>query len=158
MRGLRSIAAANTLIFAALLGHILAGGNHLTLQRGLILAVALTFIALFLTRATGDPLRMVTAIFIAQNLAHFIAGSSGESANAMVAAHLISAVISYKLLRYFDKTLPALTQAFMALILPAVFKSLPVAAKLIIKPFFTYRPLSTRFLSLSNPLRAPPSI
>ena len=157
MRGIRSIAAANTLIFAALLGHILAGGSHLTLQRGLILAIDLTLIALFLTRATGDPLRMVIAIFIAQNLTHFIAGSNGESANVMVAAHLISAVISYMLLRYFDKTIPALTQVFMALILPLVFKSLPVAAKLIANPFFTYRPLVTRFLSLSNLLRAPPS-
>jgi hypothetical protein len=158
MRGLRSIAAANTLIFAALLGHILAGGNHLTLQRGFILAVALTLIALFLIRATGDPLRMVIAIFIAQNLAHFIAGSSGESANAMVAAHLISAVISYQLLRYFDKTLPALNQVFMALILPVVFRSVPIAAKLITNPYFTYRPLVTRFLFPSYSLRAPPSI
>jgi hypothetical protein len=158
MRGLRSIAAANTLIFAALLGHILAGGNHLTLQIGLMLAIALTLIALILTRATGDPLRMVVAIFVAQNLTHFIAGSSGESANAMVAAHLISAVLSYKLLRYFDKTLPELTQVFMALILPMVFKSLPVAAKKNAKSFFTYRSLVTRFLSLANSLRAPPSI
>lgn len=158
MKGLRSIAAANTLIFAALLGHMIAGGNHLTLQRGFFLAIALTLIALFLTRATGDPLRMVIAIFIAQNLAHFIAGSSGENTNAMVASHLISALISYKLLRYFDETLPALTQVFMALIIPVVFKSLPIAAKLHAKPYFTYRPLVTRFLTSSISLRAPPSI
>jgi uncharacterized membrane protein len=158
MRGLRSIAAANTLIFAALLGHMLAGGNHLTLQRGILLAIALTLIALFLTRATGDPLRMVIAIFVAQNLAHFIAGSNGENTNAMVAAHLISALISYRLLRYFDETLPALTQVFMALIFPAVFKSVPIAAKLTANPYFTYRPLVSRFLTSSISLRAPPSI
>lgn len=158
MRGLRSIAATNTLIFAALLGHILAGGNHLTLQRGLVLTIAMTSIALLLSRATGDPLRMVIAIFIAQNLAHFIAGSNGESANVMVGAHLISALISYKLLQYFDKTLPALTQVFMALILPAVFKTVPINTKLQANPYFTYRPIVTRFLSLSNSLRAPPSI
>jgi hypothetical protein len=158
MRGLRSIAAANTLIFAALLGHMIASGNHLTLRRGFFLAIALTLIALFLTRATGDPLRMVIAIFISQNLAHFIAGSSGEKINAMVASHLISSLISYKLLRYFDETLPALTQVFMALIIPVVFKSLPIAAKLHAKPYFTYRPLVTRFLTSSISLRAPPSI
>jgi hypothetical protein len=158
MRGLRSIAAANTLIFAALFGHMFAGGNQLTFRKCLTLAIALALIALFLTRATGDPLRIAIAIFVAQNLTHFIAGSSGESANAMVASHLISALISYKLLRYFDKTLPALAQVFMALIIPMVLKSVPIATKLHANPYFTYRPLITRFLTSSISLRAPPSI
>ena len=157
MKALRALAASSTLLLAALLAHILAGGSTLTAHSGLLLIGALTIIAIFIGDATENPVRVVIAIFIAQNAAHFITGGSAANDNQMAISHIAAGFLSYHLLRHFDQSLPSLAEVFIALVIPRITFVLPAVIKESLHPTYTYRSLATPYFSLTASLRAPPS-
>lgn len=157
MKALRAIAASCTLLLAALLAHILAGGSTLTAHSGLLLICALTVIALFIGDATKNPVRVVIAIFIAQNAAHFITGGNVANDNQMAISHITAGFLSYHLLRHFDSSLPSLADVFLSLVFPRITFLLPAVIKESLHPSYTYRSLATPYFSLTASLRAPPS-
>ncbi len=157
MKALRALAASCTLLLAALLAHILAGGSTLTAHSGLLLICALTGIAIFIGDVTENPVRAVIAIFIAQNAAHFITGGSVANDNQMAISHIAAGFLSYHLLRHFDASLPSLAEVFLSLVIPRITFLLPVASREVLHPSYSYRSLATPYFSLTASLRAPPS-
>ena len=157
MKALRAIAASSTLLLAALLAHILAGGSTLTAHSGLLLIGALTVIAFFIGDTSENPVRVVIAIFIAQNAAHFITGGSVANDNQMAISHIAAGFLSYHLLRHFDQSLPSLADVFLSLVIPRITFLLPVPTREVLHPSYSYRSLATPYFSLTASLRAPPS-
>jgi hypothetical protein len=156
MKAIRALAASCTLLIASLTAHILAGGERLSLHSALTLTFFSIAIAAFLIRKDGDPIRVALAIFIAQNAGHFILGGQAPSDSQMLFAHVSAGALSYHLLRYFDRNLPDLGSAFIALLAPA----LPhLQIKVSLPPFvsdFSYQSLNTQYLSTAYSLRGPP--
>ena len=156
MKAIRALAASCTLLVASLTAHILAGGASLSLHSALSLTLFSIVIAALLTRKSGDPIRVALAIFIAQNAGHFILGGQANSESQMLLAHVSAGFLSYHLLRYFDRTLPDLGRAFIALLRPA----LPYLRIEITLPKretkFYYQVLNTQYLSTAYSLRGPP--
>ena len=156
MKAIRAVAASCTLLIASLTAHILAGGASLSLHSALSLTLFSIVIAALLTRKSGDPIRVALAIFIAQNAGHFILGGQATSESQMLLTHVSAGALSYHLLRYFDRTLPDLGRAFIALLMPA----LPQLSIEIPLPRHgaprSYRSLNTQYLSTSYSLRGPP--
>ena len=139
------------------MAHILAGGGALTAHSAFLLVGALTAISLFIGDSTKNPVRVVTAIFIAQNAAHFITGGDVANENQMALSHIAAGFLSYRLLRYFDQSLPSLASVFIAYVLPSVSFVLPMLINEERHPQFSYRSLATHFFSLTASLRAPPT-
>lgn len=156
MRTLKAVATSAALILAALTAHILAGGEPLSFYSGLSLVGALFLIALFISDTSENPVRTVFAIFIAQNLSHFITGGGSGNQNQMAASHLLSAIASYYLLKYLHRTLPAITDFFIRLLVAELSWFIPTLASIKSGPAFSYRSLATPFFSLTHSLRAPP--
>ena len=156
MKAIRALAASCTLLIASFAAHILAGGNSLSLHSSLSLTLFSIVIATLLIRKSGDPIRVALAIFIAQNAGHFILGGQASSETQMLLAHVSAGALSYHLLRYFDRNLPDLGRAFIALLMPA----LPQLSFEISLPHreapFSYRSLNTQYLSTAYSLRGPP--
>lgn len=157
MKTLRTLATSCSLLLAAILAHILAGGDSLTLQSATTLLLALMVISLFIGDTRKSPIRVVAAIFIAQNAGHFIAGGVVANENQMALSHIAAGFLSYQLLRYFDHSLPALTDVFLAYVRPRVSYSFIAPSSFEEHPLFTYRSLATPYFSLTASLRAPPS-
>ena len=157
MKALRTLAASSTLLLAALLAHILAGGSPLTAHSGLLLIGVLTVISLFIGDAIENPVRAVATIFIAQNASHFLTGGKVANDNQMAISHIVAGLLSYHLLRHFDSSLPSLADVFVSLILPQISFLLPTVFRQVLSPRFTYRSLATPYFSLTASLRAPPS-
>lgn len=156
VKALKALATSSALILAALTAHILAGGGQLSFYSGLLLVGALLLIALFISGPSESPVRTVLAIFFAQNLSHFITGGSYGDENRMILSHLLSAVASYFLITYLHRTLPAITDFFLTLVLPRVFLNPFSLRSIKAAPGFSYRSLATPFFSLTHSLRAPP--
>ena len=156
MKAIRALAASCTLLIASLTAHILAGGESLSLHSALSLTLFSIVIASLLTRKSGDPIRVTLAIFIAQNAGHFIMGGQVSSESQMLLAHVSAGALSYHLLRYFDRNLPDLGRAFIALLMPALpHLSVEISLPLREAPF-SYRSLNTQYLSTAYSLRGPP--
>jgi hypothetical protein len=156
MKAIRALAASCTLLIASLTAHILAGGDSLSLHSALLLTFFSIAIAALLIRKCGDPIRVALAIFIAQNAGHFILGGHANSDSQMLLAHVAAGVMSYHLLRYFDRTLPDLGRAFIALFslaLPQLPATISISHLL---PNFSYQGLHTQYLSTAYSLRGPP--
>jgi hypothetical protein len=121
------------------------------------LSLSSFFIALFLMHKSENPIRATFAIFLAQNLGHFIVGGHVENGSRMALSHLVAGIVSYQLLRYFERNLPSLGSIYRAVI--ARFScSLPsVVHPKHFHPDFSYRSLATSYFSLTESLRAPPS-
>lgn len=145
------------MLLAALMAHILAGGGALTAHSALLLVGALTAISLFIGDSTKSPVRVVIAIFIAQNAAHFITGGDVANENQMALSHIAAGFLSYRLLRYFDQSLPSLASVFILYLLPRVSFVLPKLINEEQHPHFSYRSLATPYFSLTASLRAPPT-
>jgi hypothetical protein len=156
VKALKALATSLALILAALSAHILAGGGQLSFYSGLSLVGALFLIALFISGASESPVRTVMAIFLAQNLSHFITGGSYSDENRMIISHLISSVASYYLITHLHKSLSSITEYFFDLVFPKVFRQELSLHSIQAIPGFTYRSLSTLFFSLAYSLRAPP--
>ena len=156
MKAIRAVAASCTLLIASLTAHILAGGASLSLHSALLLTLFSIVIAALLTRKSGDPIRVALAIFIAQNAGHFILGGQATSESQMLLAHVSAGALSYHLLRYFDRTLPDLGRAFIALLMPALPQlNIEIPLPRHGAPF-SYRSLNTQYLSTAYSLRGPP--
>lgn len=156
MKAIQALAASSTLLVASFIAHILAGGSSISLHSAGAILLVIAAITWFLSRATGDPIRIALAIVIAQNCGHFILGGHARSDSQMVLSHFAAGVLSYHLIRYFDKTLPAIGDFFRS-ILPPVFHDLAhlfVAPKA--HPEFSYRAFTSLFRSITYSLRAPP--
>jgi hypothetical protein len=157
VKAVRAIAASSSLLLAAVLAHILAGGDSLTLVSSIKLLMALSVIAIFIGDTRANPVRVILAIFIAQNAGHFIAGSTTTNENRMAISHIFAGFLSYQLLRYFDHSLPKLSDVFIAYVIPAISAKVEVKKLILSHPCYTYRSLATPFYSLTQSLRAPPS-
>ena len=156
MKAIRAVAASCTLLIASLTAHILAGGESLSLHSALSLTLFSIVIAALLTRKSGDPIRVALAIFIAQNAGHLIMGGQVSSESQMLLAHVSAGALSYHLLRYFDRNLPDLGRAFIALLMPALPQlSFKISLSHREAPFY-YRSLKTQCLSTAYSLRGPP--
>jgi hypothetical protein len=79
-------------------------------------------LAAFLIRKSGDPIRVALAIFVAQNADHFILGGHANSDGQMLFSHISAGLVSYHLLRYFDRNLPDLGRALISLLAPSLPK------------------------------------
>jgi hypothetical protein len=156
MKAIRAFAAASTLLIAALTAHILAGGDPLSLHSALSLTFLSFVIAAFLIRKSGDPIRVTLAIFFAQNAGHFIVGSQGHSDSQMLLAHASAGMLSYHLLRYFDRNLPDLGRAFISLITRALPRKKFEISLPTLLAFFRYRGSSAQYFSTALSLRGPP--
>lgn len=157
MKAIQALAASSTLLVASFIAHILAGGSTISLHSAGAILLVIAAITWFLSRATGDPIRVALAILAAQNLGHFILGGHAPSDSRMIASHFTAGLLSYHLIRYFDKTLPSLGDFFVA-ILPPVFKNLNHLFEIpSAHPDFSYRALASIFHLISYSLRAPPS-
>jgi hypothetical protein len=156
MKAVRALAASCTLLVASFAAHILAGGDSLSLHSALPMVFLSFLISTLLIRKSGDPIRVAIAIFVAQNAGHLILGGQASSDSQMLFAHVSAGVLSYHLLRYFDRNLPDLGRAFIALLAPA----LPhIQIKITLPPFvseFSYPNLNTQHLSTAYSLRGPP--
>lgn len=156
MKAIQALAASSTLLVASFIAHILAGGSSISLHSAGAILLVITAITWFLSRVAGDPIRVALAILTAQNLGHFILGGHARSDSQMVLSHLVAGVLSYHLIRYFDKTLPTIGDFFHAIV-PPVFLNLAhlfLAPKA--HPEFSYRALTSLFRSITYSLRAPP--
>ena len=111
----------------------------------------------FLSRATGDPIRVTLAIFASQNFSHFILGGHAPSDSRMVASHFAMGLLSYNLIRYFDKTLPTLGDFFRAVFPPFFENPTHLFTTRSAHPNYAYRAPSSIFHSVVPSLRAPPS-
>ncbi len=156
VKALKALATSLALILAALSAHILAGGRQLSFYSALSLVGALFLIALFISGATDSPVRTALAIFLAQNLSHFITGGSYGDENRMILSHLLSSVASYYLIAHLHQSLASVTDYFIELVFPKVFRQRLSLHSIQAIPGFTYRSLSTLFFSLAYSLRAPP--
>ena len=151
-RGFMSLAC----YLLAALAHILAGGESLSLHSALSLTIFSIVIAALLTHKSGDPIRVALAIFIAQNAGHFILGGHVNSELQMLLAHIGAGILSYHVLRYFDRTLPDLGRAFIALLSPTPPSLFIDIALPHCETHFSYQSLSTQYLSTAYSLRGPP--
>jgi hypothetical protein len=156
MKAIRALAASCTLLLASLTAHILAGGDSLSLHSALPMAFLSLLISTLLIRKSGDPIRVAMAIFLAQNAGHLILGGQAPSESQMLLAHVSAGALSYHLLRYFDRNLPDLGRAFIALLAPTlphlqIKVSLPRCVS-----DFSYQNRNTQYLSSAYSLRGPP--
>ena len=158
MKAIRALAASCTLLIASFIAHILAGGDSLSLHSAFAIASLSLVIAVFLIRKSADPIRVTLAIFVAQNAGHFILGGHANSETQMLLSHLSAGLMSYHLLRYFDRNLPNLGQAFISLIAPVMPRLLLSFGSPRIKSSFIYRALTNQHLSSAYSLRGPPLI
>lgn len=156
MKAIRALAAASTLLIAAVTAHILAGGGPLSLHSALSLTFLSLVIAAFLIRKSGDPIRVTLAIFIAQNAGHFIVGGHARSDSRMLLAHASAGILSYHLLRYFDRNLPDLGRVFISLITRTLPRTKFEISPPTLLTIFRYRGLSAQYFSTSFSLRGPP--
>jgi hypothetical protein len=157
VKGIRATIASSSLLLASLLAHILAGSSTFSLHSGGLIIVVTAGIALLLSRKTGDPVRVVFAIFIAQNLGHFILGGSASSDSRMLLSHIFSGALSYQVIRYCDETLPSLGEYFQAIIPPnfSITPLVPRITGLLVAPReVTFKAFNN---SHSYSLRAPPT-
>lgn len=122
MRTVEALAASCTLLTASLFAHILAGGAPLSMYSGLALLLLSLALAAFLGVRSDDPLRAAFLIFLSQNFTHLFLGGSSESGYQMLLSHLLSGLLSYRLLRYFIAELPSLG----SIILRFFIRSLPI--------------------------------
>lgn len=156
MRVIRALAASCTLLLASFLGHILAGGNSLSLHSTLLIISLSVAIASILVSGREDPLKVVVAIFVAQNAGHFILGGQARSEWQMFFSHIVAGILSYQVLRYFEKNLPTLGTLVLALLPQFILVRLTFAPIRARNPLFSYRSLATPYFSLARSLRAPP--
>jgi len=158
MKAIRALAAACTLLIASFTAHILAGGETLSPHSALSVALLSLVIAAILNRKSDDPIRVTLAIFIAQNAGHIILGGHANSDSQMLLSHLSAGLMSYHLLRYFDRNLPNLGQAFISLFAPVVPCIFVTTAPPCLEGSFVYRTLSDQHLTNAYSLRGPPLI
>lgn len=155
MKAIRALAASCTLLIASFAAHILAGGATFSPHSALAMALTTLLIALVIQDRSSDPISVTLAIFAAQNAGHFILGGGATSDTQMFFSHFTAGLVSYHLLRYFDRNLPDLGRALLAFIAP-VLLSLPVpvlifAAKPIFRALRAINSISSRAYSLRGP-------
>ncbi len=158
MKAIRALAASCTLLIASFTAHILAGGDSLSLHSALPTVFLSLIIAALLIRKSGDPIRVVLAIFVAQNAGHFMLGGHANSDGQMLFAHISAGLMSYHLLRYFDRNLPDLGQALISILAPLLPEFIVNFSHLILVPRFLYLRLSNNHFSTAYSLRGPPLI
>ena len=154
---IRSLAAACTLLLASVFAHTLSGGNSLSAGSMIQLSFSSIVIALFLMHKSEDPVRATFSIFLAQNLGHFIVGGQIESGLQMALSHLVSGIVSYQLLRYFERNLPSLGSFYRGVIAHFSYSLPSIVVPKHFHLCFSYRSLATSYFSLTESLRAPPS-
>ncbi len=156
MKLTRALASSCTLLLASILAHILAGGEVILTNSAILISVSSLVISILLVRKSDDPLFIVLAIFAAQNLSHFILGADSSSSFSMVFAHASSGLLSYQLLRFFDKNLPTLGSIYLTLLPPQFKFSLNIesVSPLPIIPACTA--LRALFIKGAYSLRGPP--
>ncbi len=145
------------MVIAALIGHILAGGDGLSPHSAVgIIAVAIS-LALFISTKSSDPFRVTIAIFLAQNLSHFILGGSSSNTQ-MLSSHLIAGALSYIIISYFEKELPSLNTVIVR-IFKRIFSFTPISLREITFTDFFYE-FRIKVEALLNTLllRAPPHL
>jgi hypothetical protein len=158
MKAIRALAASCTLLIASFTAHILAGGDSLSLHSALPMVFLSLITAAVLIRKSGDPIRVALAIFVAQNAGHFILGGHANSDGQMLFAHISAGLMSYRLLRYFDRNLPDLGQALISILAPSLPKYIVTFSQPILVPRFIYLRLSNNHFSTAYSLRGPPLI
>jgi hypothetical protein len=157
VKALRIYAASLVLMLAAILAHILAGGQVISFHSGAILAFVALLQAILLDQKFERPGFIAFTIFASQNIAHFILGGSAANPNVMAMSHIASGLLSYKIIQYFVKALPSIIEIFVLFLLPRISARVEPVAHIRFLPSFSYRSLATRSLSLATALRAPPS-
>lgn len=157
MKLIRSLAASCTLLLASLLAHILAGGGVLILHSAFAISISSILISTLFMTGSNNPIRATLAIFLAQNMGHFILSGQVRNDSQMLFSHLFAGFVSYQLLRYFNRDLPSFNRVLVKL-LPSRFITHSVDSS-IFSPsgHFDYRSLATPYLSYTQSLRAPPS-
>jgi hypothetical protein len=158
MKAIRALAASCTLLIASFTAHILAGGDSLSLYSALPMVFLSLIIAALLIRKSGDPIRVALAIFVAQNAGHFMLGGHANSDGQMLFAHISAGLMSYHLLRYFDRNLPDLGQVLISILAPLLPKYIVTFSQPILVPRFLYLRLSNNHFSTAYSLRGPPLI
>jgi hypothetical protein len=158
MKAIRALAASCTLLIASFTAHILAGGDSLSLHSALSMVFLSILLAAFLIRKSGDPIRVAMAIFLAQNAGHFILGGHANSDGQMLFSHISAGLVSYHLLRYFDRNLPDLGRALISLLAPSLPKYVITFFHPILAPIFLFRRTANNHFSTSYSLRGPPLI
>jgi hypothetical protein len=158
MKAIRALAASCTLLIASFTAHILAGGDSLSLHSALPTVFLSLIIAALLIRKSGDPIRVALAIFVAQNAGHFMLGGHANSDGQMLFAHISAGLMSYHLLRYFDRNLPDLGQALISILAPFLPEFIVNFSHPILLSRFLYLRLSNNHFSTAYSLRGPPLI
>lgn len=157
MKAVQAFAASCTLLAASLIAHILAGGDSISFASAALLMATSIAISAILVRKGDDPIRATIAIFIAQNGGHFILGGQPDNSAVMLASHIAAGLLSYRVLQYFEASLPQLGRFILSHFLPVLNFHLPYLESKEITPRFSYRSLATPYFSLTRSLRAPPS-
>jgi len=158
MKAIRALAASCTLLIASFTAHILAGGGSLSLHSALPMVVFSFLLAGLLIRKSDDPIRVALAIFVAQNAGHFILGGHANSDEQMLFSHISAGLLSYHLLRYFDRNLPDLGRALISLLAPSLPRYTVTFLQPILAPIFYFRRTANNHFSTAYSLRGPPLI
>ena len=158
MKAIRAIAASCTLLIASFTAHILAGGSSLSLHSALPMVFLSLLISALLIRKSGDPIRVAMAIFVAQNVGHFIIGGHQNRNGQMLFSHISAGLLSYHMLRYFDRNLPDLGQALISILAPLLPQYIVTPSQPILVPTFSYLHISNNHFTTAYSLRGPPLI
>lgn len=127
----RSAVAAMLLLLGGIGAHHLAGGEITSRNSILQFVVIVSLVALVLRGEEISETRLFFAVFVVQNLTHFLLGGAHESSLLMALSHTIFGVISYQLILQGSYLLSGLRLLYSSLqhaFLPKVFNfSLQVA-------------------------------
>ncbi len=156
MKALQTTAASCTLLIASIAAHILAGGGWISLHSTAALALIAGLISIFLQKSRHTSFSYIAAIFIAQNVGHFISGGASHNDLQMFAAHLLSGLASYRILRFFNNHLTSLGEIFLSFLSPSI--TLITIEKKIKGEILTFNYFFSQFNLLfpTFALRAPP--
>ena len=95
MKELMAMVSASILLLGGILAHHVAGNQIATSQSLLGFASLAILLSLILATQELTETRLFFAVFIAQNGAHFLLGSSSQNSLTMFFAHAVTGVISY---------------------------------------------------------------
>ena len=101
------------MLIAALCAHLILGGREISMWSALILLALTSIASLYLLNKSDDPVRIVGTIFLFQNTVHFVLGSNSGSPYLMFFSHVCGGFLSYQLITYFERELPAISDLFL---------------------------------------------
>lgn len=128
---MNQLARFQILILSALSAHELAGGALVQTPHLLWQALGITVVLFIIRNIRLDGPNLALLILFIQSTSHFlIGGGSYQSEVKMTFAHLISGVISYFAIAYFDIAWDFLSQSFAALLPAKPFNALTIPKRI----------------------------